>query len=266
MKKIIAFILVTVILAFSLASCANDTASDTEYIKGKGTLVIGITYFEPMNYIEDGELTGFETEFATEVCKIIGVTPEFQEINWGTKEIELQGKTIDCIWNGFTINDDRLQTMSISTPYMKNYQVLVMKSDKVNSYTDAESFKGAKIVAEMESTGEEVAMNNELFASAKYTAVKSMKDAVMEVKNGTADMCIIDYITALGMVGEGTAYADLAVDKNFTFENENYGIAFRKGSDFTALVNAAIAELQSNGKLAEIAAKYKLTEQLIVNG
>lgn len=263
MKKVIAVLLLAVIIALPLVSCANSADSDAEYITGKGTLIIGITYFEPMNYMENGELVGFETEFAKEVCNIIGVTPKFQEINWGTKEVELKGKTIDCIWNGLTITPDRKDTMSISTAYMKNKQVLVMKKDKVGAYTDAASFKDAKIVAEMESAGEEVATTDDLFKSASYTAVNSMKDAVMEVAAGTADICIIDYITALGMIGEGTSFEGLAVDKNFAFGEEEYGIAFRKDSDFTAKVNAAIETLKNNGKLDELADKYKIKEQLI---
>ena len=263
MKKVIAILLLAVVIALPLVSCANGTDSDAEYVEKKGTLVIGITYFEPMNYIENGELTGFETEFAKEVCKILGVTPKFQEINWETKEVELKGKTIDCIWNGLTITDDRKETMSISNAYMRNKQVIVMKKDKIGTYTDAASFKDVKLVAEVESAGEEVATKNDLFKNAKYTAVNSMKDAVMEVAAGTADACIIDYITALGMIGEGTSFEGLAVDKNFAFGEEEYGIAFRKDSDLTAKVNAAIEELKKNGKLEEIANKYKLGEQLI---
>lgn len=116
---------------------ADDTldTADWEYIKAKGTLVIGITYFQPMNYLDaNNELTGFETEFAKEVCKILGVTPVFQEISWNSKEMELNGKTIDCIWNGMTIDDERKETMQLSTPYMNNKQVLVVKSDNVDKF------------------------------------------------------------------------------------------------------------------------------------
>ena len=106
----------------------SEQDSDWEYIKNKGELVIGITYFTPMNYLdENGNLVGFETEFATAVCKELGVTPKFVEINWKTKEIELNSKNIDCIWNGMTIDDDRLATMSITIPYMQNKQVMITK-------------------------------------------------------------------------------------------------------------------------------------------
>ena len=106
----------------------SETDSDWEYIKNKGELVIGITYFAPMNYEnEDGELVGFETEFAKAVCEILGVKAKFQEISWAAKETELSAKNIDCIWNGMTITEERLENMSISIPYMQNKQVKVVK-------------------------------------------------------------------------------------------------------------------------------------------
>ncbi len=104
--------------------------SDWEYIKAKGTLVVGITLFAPMNYKnDDGELIGFETEFAEAVAEKLGLKVEFQVIDWDSKETELNSKNIDCIWNGMTINEDRLETMQISIPYMENKQVVVVKAD-----------------------------------------------------------------------------------------------------------------------------------------
>ncbi len=105
------------------------TEGDLAYIKEKGKMVIGITYFAPMNYMDDkNELIGFETEFAKAVCEKLGVEAEFVEINWNSKEIELAANSIDCIWNGMTITDERLANMSISVPYMNNKQVMVAKS------------------------------------------------------------------------------------------------------------------------------------------
>ena len=101
---------------------------DLAYVKAKGKLVIGITIFAPMIYYnENEELVGFETEFAKAVCEKLGVEAEFVEINWDSKEIELQSKSIDCIWNGMTITEERLENMSISVPYMQNKQVMVAK-------------------------------------------------------------------------------------------------------------------------------------------
>ena len=101
---------------------------DLQYIKDKGEMIIGITLFAPMNYHDDkNELIGFETEFAKAVCEKLGVEAEFVEINWDTKEVELNAKNIDCIWNGMTITEERLENMSITVPYMKNKQVMVSK-------------------------------------------------------------------------------------------------------------------------------------------
>lgn len=105
--------------------------SDYKYVMDKGELIIGITYFAPMNYEnEDGELVGFETEFAKAVCEKLGVTAKFQEISWSAKETELAAKNIDCIWNGMTITPEREENMSVSIPYMQNKQVKVVKAEE----------------------------------------------------------------------------------------------------------------------------------------
>ncbi len=274
MKKLFALILAALML-FTMAACGgtadNETTtaapddavaadSDAAYIENKGELIIGITYFKPMNYLEGETLTGFETDFATAVCEKLGVTPKFQEIDWNSKEIELEAKNIDCIWNGMTITDDRLEAMSITTPYMANKQVLVVKAENAN----ITSVDGLNIVAEVESAGEEVATTNEFFANANYIAVDTQAKALMEVAAGTADACVVDYVCSIGMIGEGTDYENLAVVESQAFADEEYGAAFRKGSDFTAKVNAAMSELKAEGKLDEIAANYKLAEQIIV--
>ena len=278
MKKIISILLAVLLVAFSFAACSNaknetktdDTTaaaeSDLAYVQEKGKLIIGITYFEPMDYIDkNGELTGFEVEFGKAVCEKLGVTPEFQEINWEAKETELSDKNIDCIWNGLTITDERKEAMSISDPYMNNKQVIICKAENKDAFAVAGGLEGKTVVAEKESAGEEAvadAQYADFFGKANYVAVDSMKNALMEVKSGTADAAVIDYVTGIGSLGEDSDYADLAiVDKSFA--DEQYGIAFRKGSDITEKVNEAIKELTADGTLQKIAEKYNLGEQLV---
>ncbi len=278
-KKTLAIILaiLAVVMCFTFAACnggentddttaANaDAVSDLAYIKDNGKMIIGYTEFAPMNYKDDnGELIGFETEFAKAVCAELGVEPVFQLIDWSAKETELKSKTIDCIWNGMTITPDRLEEMEISTPYMANKQVLLVKAENADKYTTAEALEGANIVAEIESAGETVAKEDAFFAGANYTAVDSQAKALMEVKSGVADGCVVDYVLSIGMIGEGTDYEDLVVVDELAFADEEYGIAFRKGADTCAAVNDAMKALAENGKLAEIAEKYKLTEQILV--
>ena len=279
-KKTLAIVLaiLAVVMCFTFAACnggnentedttaANaEVASDLAYIKENGKMIIGYTEFAPMNYKDDnGELIGFETEFAKAVCAELGVEPVFQLIDWGAKETELKSKTIDCIWNGMTITPERQAEMEISTAYMANKQVLLVKAENADKYTTAEALEGANIVAEIESAGESVAKEDAFFAGANYTAVDSQAKALMEVKSGVADGCVVDYVLSIGMIGEGTDYEDLVVVDELAFADEEYGIAFRKGADTCKAVNDAMKALADNGKLAEIAEKYKLTEQILV--
>ena len=278
-KKSIALILaaLAVIMCFVLAACGGAgntdepstdapeaTASDLAYIKEKGKMIIGYTEFAPMNYKNDaGEFVGFETDFAKAICEELGVEAEFQLISWEAKETELAAKTIDCIWNGMTITPERQEAMSISTPYMANKQVLIVKAENADKYLKPEDMDGAKIVAEVESAGEGVAKEDAFFANASYTSVADQATALMEVASGVSDGCVVDYVLSIGMIGEGTDYENLVVVDSLAFADEEYGIAFRKGSDTTAAVNEAITALVENGKLMEIAEAYKLEAQLI---
>lgn len=271
-KKFLTAALAGIMTVSVLASCgtapvskdadtSSSQSSDVQYITDKGKMTIGITLFAPMNYNENGVLTGFETEFATAVCEKLGVEPDFQEINWDSKEVELNSKNIDCIWNGMTITDERRENMSITNSYMNNKQVIVTKKENIEKY--AESVDGASIVAEAGSTGEELAQEDEFFANGVYTGVDSQAKALMDVASGTSDLAIVDYVTSIGSIGEGTDFADLGVIESKEFALDEYGVAFRKGSDMTEEVNKVIKELYDDGTLQAIAEKYKLDELLM---
>ncbi len=122
------------------------------------------------------------------------------------------------------------------------------------------------VVAEAGSAGEEVMNTDDYFADCTKTPVDTMAKALMEVKSGTADMAVVDYVMSIGSIGEGTDYADLKLVEDVSFSPEEYGIAFRKGSDAVNYVNKAINELKADGTLAEIAAKYKLQDLLLGDG
>ena len=263
MKRILALILATLMVTCLFAGCSKeDNSDDLKYVKDKGTMVVGITLFAPMNYKDaNGDLIGFETEFAKAVCEKLGVKAEFKEINWDSKEVDLSSKNIDCIWNGMTITEERKANMSISVPYMKNKQVMVVKKENAEKY--AQSVEGAKISAEAGSAGEDLANTDEFLKKGEYLSADSMATALTNVHAGNADVAVVDYVTSIGSIGEGTDFADLVVVAGKEFSPEEYGIAFRKGSNMTEEVNKIIAELMADGTMDKIAAKYKLTEQLI---
>ncbi len=285
MKKLIALLL-AVLMIVSLVACAakeapveeapveeapveetpveeapiEETDSDLAYVTENGKMLVGITIYEPMNYYDEaGELTGFDTEFAQAVCEKMGLAAEFVEINWDTKEVELAAKSIDCIWNGMTITEDRLANMSISDPYVKNAQVIVVKADSEVAATA--DLVGKTVVAEMGSAGEAQITGEdaeENLAQSDYVGVAKQTDCLMEVKAGTADAAVLDWTLAKSMVGEGTDFADLKILEGVELATEEYGIAFRQGSDVTAAVNAVIAELVADGTLPALAEKYGL--------
>ena len=273
MKKLLCMVLV-LMMVFSAGAAMAESESDWAYIQGKGKITIGITLFAPINYYdESGELIGFDTELAKATFEKLGVEVEFIEINWDSKEIELNSKNIDAIWNGMCITEERKQNMSMSRPYLYNTQAMVMKADKEADIMA--DIAGKYVVAEQGSTGEGklqgtiadddtvVVSAKEYFKDANYTPVDSMAKALMEVKSGIADVALVDSVCALAMVGEGTDYDDLTVNLDNNFGLQEYGIGFRVGSDVTELVNNAIIELTKDGTVAQIAEKYGLTDMLV---
>ena len=240
----------------SAAGSASAAAgSDLDYIKGKGKMVIGYTVYEPMNYTDaDGNFTGFDTELAIAVCAKLGVEPEFVEINWDTKVVELDAKSIDCIWNGMTLTDDIMANTACTKAYAKNAQVVVMKADA--DYSSTADLVGKTIVAEAGSAGESAISEDESLSQADYVSKSVQTDCLMEVAAGTADAAVLDLTLATAMIGEGTDYANLAIKDELNAEE--YGVAFRKGSDAADAVNAAFDELKADGTMQALADKYSL--------
>ena len=260
-KKSIAIIMavLAVILCVTLAACGGDkkdpATSDLAYIKDKGTLVVGMTDYAPMNFKdENGEWTGFDTEFAQAVAAKLGVKVEFIEINWDNRYLELEAKDIDCIWNGLTITEEGKLNASISDAYVKNAQVVVMKKDALANYKDAASIADLKFAVEAGSAGEKELQALEI---KNYIASETQSAALLEVAGGKVDACVIDITMANAMTGEGTSYADLGYA--IELSTEEYGIAFRKDSDMTAEVNKIMADLIKDGTLTDLAAEYELT-------
>ena len=128
--------------------------ADYDAIVASGKLVIGYTIFAPIAYEENNELIGFDIDLAKAVCEKLGLTPEFQIINWNTKVFELNSKSIDVIWNGMTITEELQETTSISIAYLKNKQVAVIRVEDKEKYKTTEDMKDAVIVAEAGSAGQ----------------------------------------------------------------------------------------------------------------
>ena len=249
----------------SAADSTDSTASeggDWQYIADKGNFVAGITLFEPMNYYdENGELTGFETEFTKAVCEKLGVEAKFQEIEWDKKEIELNAKTIDAIWNGLTVTEERKENMGFSKSYVRNKQVVVIKADNKDKYTDEASMAGASCAAESGSAGQTAIETSSVLSQNEFVGASAQTDVLLEVKAGTVELGVLDYVMAKASIGEGTDYSDLMIVEGVELAPEEYAIGMRKGDTETIeKVNGAIDELVADGTLKALAEKYGLAD------
>ena len=185
---------------------AAEAESDLAYVKEKGVLVVGITDFAPMDYKDEaGEWIGFDADMAKGFAEKLGVEVEFVEIDWDNKILELDGKTVDCIWNGMTLTDEVKAAMDCSNAYCNNAQVVIVPADKAADYQTVDSLEGLAFAVEAGSAGEKEVTALGL----DCTPVKAQSDALMEVAAGTSDAAVIDSLMAAAMVGEGTSYADL---------------------------------------------------------
>jgi len=272
MKKLVVLML-TLMMTVSLTACGSggsDSGSDSDsktevsdesdmdYVKGKGTLVVGITDFEPMDYKDDsGEWVGFDADMAKAFAKSLGVEAEFVEIDWDNKIMELEGKTIDCVWNGMTLTDEVTSAMECSKAYCNNAQVVIVPSDKADKYKDTDSLSDLSFAVEAGSAGEAELSKLNL----SCTPVKAQSDALMEVAAGTSDAAVIDSLMAAAMVGEGTGYGNLTYTVGLN--SEEYGVGFRKGSDLAASLNEFFVSSYADGSMVECAEKYGVQAAVI---
>ncbi|MBQ3789848.1 MAG: transporter substrate-binding domain-containing protein [Lachnospiraceae bacterium] len=260
MKRTVAMILMTAMTVLTVAGCgkAGKADSDVSYIKEKGTLVVGITDFAPMDYQEGGEWVGFDADIARKVAADLGVEVQFVEIDWDNKILELNNKSIDCVWNGMTLTDEVKNSMNCSKPYCNNAQTVVISQDQAGNYPDTESLKGLSFAVEAGSAGEAAAEENGF----TYTSLLSQADTLMEVQAGTSDAAIIDLLMAGAMIGEGTSYPTLTHILDLT--TEEYGVGCRKESDLAAFIDESFSKYAGDGSLMEIATKYGVQDSIIV--
>ena len=245
------------------APAADQTAADSDmaYVQSKGTLVVGITDFAPMDYQnESGEWIGFDADMAKAFAESLGVSVEFVEFDWDNKILELGSKSIDCVWNGMTLTDEVTSAMSCSNAYCNNSQVVIVPADKAADYADVEACKALSFAVEAGSAG--MAEVEKLGAS--FTEVKDQATALMEVAAGTSDAAVIDSLMAGAMVGEGTSYDSLTYTVSLNAEEgEQYGVGFRQGSDLAAALNDFFAAAYADGSMQTCAETYGIQAALI---
>ena len=261
MKKLITTILAIALVITSVAclpSCQGQ----------KKTITVGYTDYAPMNYEdENGTLVGFDTELATKMFEELGYEVRFKLIDWGNKYAELNGGTIDCIWNGFTANtadDDgvlRSEKVDFSYYYMTNAQCIVKKAS-VADITSTAGLAGKTVAYENSSAGQGYV--DDITENVNKKGVATQMDALLSVMAGTADFAVVDVLLAQSVVGKGD-YAALAINEGIELDGEYYAVGFKKGSELTAQINELFVKYAESGYLMELAQKYGLENSIITS-
>jgi polar amino acid transport system substrate-binding protein len=284
MKKILVFILICAMLASTalfLTGCGDDEEQTTAYAPNPDweTILIGVTDYIPMNFRdENNNWTGFETEFAQEVGRILELNVDFIIIDWSALILEVNAGTVDAIWNGMSVLPQRQEAMDISIEYMRNRNVMIARAEDAERFLTPEGAADASIVVEGGSAMERMVTGADpggefFFADLQdnVTLVTDQPTSIMEVLAGTADIAVVDYVKGGSLIQPGSAYENLVI-VDVAFPQNNFAVGLRQGSNDHPDaklrlddLNRAIQQLKDSGWLMELAQEYGLGELLIIN-
>ncbi|MBO7187316.1 MAG: transporter substrate-binding domain-containing protein [Clostridia bacterium] len=253
MKKLIKVLALALAMMLSVMAIGCGD-SDLDRVKENGKLVVGITIYEPMDYIdpETNDWTGFDAELARAFAQQLGVSCQFVIITWSQKVIELNSKQIDLVWNGMTASTELGKQIDFSVSYAKNAQVAVVKTD--SSITTKEQIKNARVAVENGSAGDTVITAEGASNVARVTA---QVDALTEVAAGNSDVAIVDITMAQSVVGKGS-YSGLKIVSGVSYGDEIFAVGLRKGSDLKAKLDAFLKAKYADGTMTTLAEKYQV--------
>ncbi|MGI6071090.1 MAG: amino acid ABC transporter substrate-binding protein [Blautia sp.] len=247
------------------AAPEETQAGDTEAKAEGRTFTVGFdAEYPPFGYMDDGgEYVGFDLDLAQLVCDNLGWKLEKKPVNWDSKDMELNSGTIDCIWNGFTING-REDDYTWSDPYLNNEQVMVVAAD--SGITKLADLAGKNVVVQAASAALE-ALNNDdnkdLTASfASLTENPDYNTAFMNIDSGAADAVAVDVGVATYQLAQRDEGKYVILDE--PIQSEQYGIGFKKGNEeLRDQVWAEVKKLYEEGKVEELADQYGVDKSMI---
>lgn len=256
-KKQALILLFLGIAAFIIAGCRESSQDNSwEKVKEKGQFVLGLDdSFPPMGFRdENGAIVGFDVDIAKEVCSRLDIELKLQPINWDAKEQELNSGKIDCIWNGFTITEERKKNLLFTEPYMNNRQVLIVNANA--SFKNKEDLKGKKLGLQAGSSAAD-ALNGAVEFKDSLQEVVEFDDnmmALMDLEKGGVDVVLMDEIVARFYIRNKNKKYQVLDEE---LAKEDYGIGFRKNDkELMEKIQNTIKEMAADGKLAEISTKW----------
>ena len=250
----------------ALTSCGSSDSSSSggsadagedkslQKVLDNGKLILGLdATFKPMGYTdENDQIVGFDIDCAKEVCTRLGITLEPYGVNWETKEIDLNAGTIDCIWNGLSVSEERKKVMLMSEPYMENKMVFVVNKDSaVNTLADLD---GKKVAVQNGSTAQEILKGSEVGGKVTTSELQTNVEALNQLELGMCDAVFLDSVVAeYEITTSGKAFRVLEEG----LEPEQYAIGFRlEDKALCDKIYETLKEMKSDGKLGEISTKW----------
>ena len=256
---VLALVFCMVVSVMALAGCGKkeEEKTDWDYIEGNGKIIVGLDdTFAPMGFRDkNDELVGFDIDLAKAVGEKLGVEMEFKSIDWDAKEMELEAKSIDCIWNGMSATPERNESMSLSKEYLNNQIVVMTESDKVK-IAKVEDLKKYNIGTQVESAALETMQANESWDTFKdkVKEYKSYDDAILDMESGRLDCIVIDSVAGNY---KNTQIGGKLKECEFNFGDDFYAIGFRKDdTELTGKVNDAIKECIDDGTAEKISKEW----------
>jgi len=254
MKKLALFVL-TLVLVAALAACQEGVPQTIEDLENRGYFVGLDDTFAPMGFrdTDEGNLVGFDVDLAKEVAIRLGIELRFQPIDWDAKVLELNAGTIDMIWNGLTITESRLEEMAFSNPYIKNTQMIMVKSG--SSIETILDLTGKKVGVQISSASQEAVEGNAILTQLdELVKYDTFNLALLELENGTIDAVVIDEIMGRYIISQNEGVYQVATEN---FGEEEYGIGFRlESTDIRDQINQILIEMIEDGTAAEISIKW----------
>lgn len=243
---------------------ASGVDNSLQKILDKGQLVMGLDdTFPPMGFRDEkGEIVGFDVDLAKEVTKRMGVKLKLQPIDWNAKEQELNTGNIDCIWNGFTITEERKQAMTFTPAYLRNAQVVVVRQD--SPFTDLASLGGKTVGYQAGSSALSAIEAAPSFQKSvkEFVEFKENLTGLMDLEIGGIDALVVDLMVANDNIKRsGKAFRILEEP----LAPEDYGVGFRKGDQKLAdAVWQQLLAMNSDGTLARISTKWFAADITVV--
>ncbi len=254
MKKII-LIMMVVLLAISVAACSKE-AETGKYGLAGDTLYVGVDdTYPPMEYVdENGELVGFDVDFAKALAEELGVAIEFKSTAWDGIFANLAAKQYDVIISSVSMTTDRMETMNFSTPYLANGQVIMVSPANADSINTPADLAGLKVGVQFETTADIAATKQLEETDFELIQYDDMTVCLAAMEAGQIDCIVADMAVAIDAVAKNPEVFQIS---SAQLTNEPIAVAMNKDvAELEAAINEAIAALQESGKLAEISVEH----------